>query len=553
MLDWLTPPVAVGLMLLGVAPSLLNVYLLYGDRHKPGVLWFLASMATGGVWAFLSAMITLIPSPTVTLALANVFWAVVPTAALTMFLLAYEFVFKRTVSRRTAGLLFAPIVLLFLLTWINPWNLVFTAEYYVDANGFLHFPLFGGILRVGIAQVYGYGLAVLAAGMFVGETMRTTGVHRRQAAYLLVIFSALVVSTMVKVVGLVPVYYDPTSTVYAFSGLLFAYSINKRGLLKFVPIAREQTFEEATDAILVVDPDDVVVDVNQSGRNLFEGEVVGKPIDQVLPDHSAVSDAEAPQSLELTIEQTQRHFSVRTSPINYGRDTAGKIFILSDISALKEREQELNLLKEILSRVFRHNIRNDLTVINGYAELIEEQSDGQIAEWAAGIRNKSDHLVNQAEKVRRIEGVISVDQTAPTSLRQTVQRAISSYQAPGHATVHTAVEDVTVECHPKLYLAVRELIENAIEHHGRDGDPQIEIYSESNEDCVDLVIEDNGPGIPQTEIDVLHAGEETSLQHGSGIGLWLVRWIVSHSNGELLAETTDRGSRITIRLQRVPA
>jgi signal transduction histidine kinase len=189
-------------------------------------------------------------------------------------------------------------------------------------------------------------------------------------------------------------------------------------------------------------------------------------------------------------------------------------------------------------------------VINGYAELIEDQSDGQIAELAEGISDKSDHLVNQAEKVRRIEGVISVDQTAPTSLRQTVQRAISSYQTPAHVTIHTSVEDVTVECHPKLYLAVRELIENAIEHDGRDVDPRIEIYSESNEDYVDLVIEDNGPGIPQAEIDVLHAGEETTLQHGSGIGLWLVRWIVTHSNGVLTATATDSGTSVSIQLAR---
>lgn len=85
-------------MLLGVVPSLGTIYYLYEDRYKPGVLWFLISMETGGLWALLAAMITLVPSPAITLVLANFFWAVVPTAAVSLFLLAYEFVFKNTVS-----------------------------------------------------------------------------------------------------------------------------------------------------------------------------------------------------------------------------------------------------------------------------------------------------------------------------------------------------------------------------------------------------------------------------------------------------------------------
>jgi hypothetical protein len=54
MLSWLTPKVAFVLMISGVIPSLANIYLLWDDRRKPGVIWFILSMATGGAWAFLS-------------------------------------------------------------------------------------------------------------------------------------------------------------------------------------------------------------------------------------------------------------------------------------------------------------------------------------------------------------------------------------------------------------------------------------------------------------------------------------------------------------------
>ena len=551
MATWLSPDVAIALMLLGVAPSLVAVNLLYGDRRKPGVLWFLVSMATGGLWALLFATMTAVRSPELTLALANFFWPVVVVAAVSMFLLAYEFVFKQIASRPIVAVLFAPVAMLFVLTWLNPSELVFTADYYVDADGFLHFPLFGGPLRLLIVQVYGYGLVVLAAGMFVGESMRTTGIQRRQAVYLLVVFSALVGSTVIKVAGLVPAYYDPTSTVYAFSGLLFAYSINRHGLLKFVPVAREQTFEEVNDTIIVVDAEDTIVDVNRSGRELFGTQIMGESIHEVVPDADVRSEGDTTESIQLDIEGTPRYFSLRVSSIQYGRGSVGSIFVLSDVSALKERENELNLLKEIFSRVFRHNIRNDLTVINGYTDLIMEQADEEILELAEGITERSNHLQNQAEKVREIEQIITENRTVTGSLAETVDQAITASRPISNAVLRTSVEDTLVEYHPRFHLAIQELIENAIAHHAAPGKAAIKIYPESDENTVTLVVEDDGPGIPQGEIDVLRAERETTLEHGSGIGLWLVRWLVTHSNGELMAEAMESGTRVRIHLSKV--
>lgn len=553
MFDWISSDVAVWVMLVGVPPSLLNVYLLYEDWHKPGVLWFLVSMVAGGVWAFLFAMMTLVPSPEVTLFLANFFWAIVPIAAVSLFLLAYEFVFKKAVSRRFTAALFFPVGLLFLLAWINPSNLVFSTGYYVDSNGFLHFSLLDGIVRLLVVQVYGYLLVFLAAGMFVGETLRSTGIQRRQAAYLLVAFSVLVGSTVIKVAGLAPVYYDPTSTVYAFSGLFFAYSINRHGLLKFVSVAREQTFEEVSDSILIVDPNGLVVDVNRAGTNLFGTGILGTPVEEIFSDVPDVNDMELEQLIQLDIDGKQRHFTLRSTLISYGRGPKAQLVVLNDITDLKEREQELNLLKGIFSRVLRHNIRNDLTVINGYAELIRSQSEGQVVELAKGIDEKSNHLVSQAEKVRKIEQIITHDRTVTGPLSEVVEEAIAAADVPDDAVIRWSIGDEIAEFHPKFELAVRELIENAITHHDGADSPEIDVYSEVTGNRVTLFVRDSGPGIPQSEIDVLRAGEETTLKHGSGIGLWLVRWIVTRSNGELIAESTDSGTRIGIELRRVEA
>lgn len=546
--DWLSLRAAVLLMYLGVAPSIINIYLLWDDRQKPSVGWFILSMATGGAWAFLFATFTAVADPGLTRALANLFWVMIPTGAVTMFLLAYEFVFKQTASRRVVVALFLPVVVLFGLTWVNPENLIFTAEYRVGPDGVLYFPNVSGPIKFVITKVYGYLLVFLAAGMFVGEVLRTDGIHRRQTVYLLVVFSILVLSTMVKVAGLVPIYFDPTSVVLSLSGVFFAYSINKHGLMRFVPIAREQTFTEVNDAILIADPDGRVVDVNPAARRLFDGRIVGDRLDTVMSSYDELADEAPGRTIGLNRNGIQRFFSCRTSPIPYGRGLEGKIVLLTDVTELKKRENELDLLKQVLFRVFRHNIRNDFNVIEGYAELIKDASDGEIAGWAAGLKNKADRIVNQAEKVRYIEEVFSYDRTVPWSVRTEIKQVLGDHRGDPNVRITSDVEDVDIDVHPRFDLAIRELIDNAITHHVGDEPVAISVHTERTDGQVTLVVEDNGPGLPTDEIEVLRAEEETDLEHGSGTGLWLIHWIVTRSGGDLSVDVLDGGTRVRVRL-----
>jgi len=403
-----------------------------------------------------------------------------------------------------------------------------------------------------VVQLYGYLLVFLAGGLFVGGILRSHGIERQQTSYLLVVFSVLVASSLIKVGELVPVYYDPTSTVYAFSGLLFTYSIKRHGLLQYCPVARESAFEAIEDIILVVDASDVVVDTNRAGRELFDTGVYNKPISELGLEHTIDSDRGKTDPVQLEYNGQQRFVSVQCSSISYGRGGTGKILILNDITALTERERELNLLKEIFSRVFRHNIRNDLTVITGYADLITDvQHDPeQVDELTAGIHRKSTHLLNQAEKVRQIETVISTDRTVTGSLPQAVDDAIATYGRPEPIEIDSAVEDVPVEFHPQFHLALVELIENAVEHNSGPEPPTVDLTTESTDTSVRLSITDTSGGIKPGEIEVLEAEQETDLDHGSGIGLWLVRYIVKRSDGTLSASTTETGTCITIELEK---
>jgi signal transduction histidine kinase len=68
---------------------------------------------------------------------------------------------------------------------------------------------------------------------------------------------------------------------------------------------------------------------------------------------------------------------------------------------------------------------------------------------------------------------------------------------------------------------------------------------------VAVTVSDDGPGLPETEREVLTGKMSvTPLDHGSGLGLWLVRWIVTAYGGDVTyADRPNGGSDITLTLR----
>ena len=104
---------------------------------------------------------------------------------------------------------------------------------------------------------------------------------------------------------------------------------------------------------------------------------------------------------------------------------------------------------------------------------------------------------------------------------------------------------------PHLYIALRELVENAIEHGG-NGVPAVTIDGTVTDSGAEIRVSDNGPGIPLEEQAVLESGE-SQLIHGSGLGLWLVHWVVTQAGGSVsFDQDEEEGTTVTLWLPHVP-
>jgi PAS domain S-box-containing protein len=212
---------------------------------------------------------------------------------------------------------------------------------------------------------------------------------------------------------------------------------------------------------------------------------------------------------------------------------------------LTSRRRELELLDQVLARILRHNIRNVLTIIQGFAREIQQEGNAEVAANAQRIIDRSASLQSTAEHARDIRHIVTNrDRREELSLPEVVDDIVMQIQSEYPAAhVTTNIEgEPSVLVHPNFPVAIHHLVENGIEHGATDATPRIEISVSQNDDRVVLEVTDNGPGIPDYEVDVLDRHGESALEHGSGAGLWIVDRVVDYSDATLAFERNGDGT-----------
>jgi len=223
---------------------------------------------------------------------------------------------------------------------------------------------------------------------------------------------------------------------------------------------------------------------------------------------------------------------------------------LQDITIERQREQRL----AVLNRVLRHNLRNDLNVASGYLDIAREQSDGETAEMLAVASRNVDDVLALGEKARTVERTLDASDlgTEPIPVRSLLDEIAATVTEDHSGTVDNRVpDDLLIETNPQLLKSLfANLVENALEHSEKNK-PAVTVDVVVEQSVARFSIRDNGPGIPVHELDVIEQGEESDLEHGSGIGLWLVKWASTALDGSVSFDTGENGTTVTVTLPNV--
>lgn len=234
--------------------------------------------------------------------------------------------------------------------------------------------------------------------------------------------------------------------------------------------------------------------------------------------------------------------------------------ISAQFNALAETLDQRDSQLRVLNRVLRHNLRNDMSVIVACADtLLHDADEDEATEDVERIRRTATNLLRTSEHARAIyekfldEGnfettpvdAADVVETEAEELRAEFPESTIAVDVPSGANTYDG---------DTLPVVVNELARNGLLHNDRPpAEREVHLAVEDDGEWVTLRVRDNGPGLPDIEARLLTGSiQETNFEHGSGLGLWLVNWLVDRLDGEVsVTSAGDRGTTVTVRLPAV--
>ena len=209
----------------------------------------------------------------------------------------------------------------------------------------------------------------------------------------------------------------------------------------------------------------------------------------------------------------------------------------------------------LFSRLLRHNLRNGVTVIAGRAEHIQAATDApDVQEGAEKIRQKAMAIGRLTESVKEIE---------QATTRTVADRSHRHATAAVADVVDSCLErypdaDITVEQRQPMWVHVDDAFDHALGHaienavvHNPDPEPAatVTVGASPNTGRVEVRVVDAGPPIPDVELDALNEfTDTTSTSHGSGTGLFVMKWCLESLGGELAFRRRDGGNVVSFYL-----
>ncbi len=329
----------------------------------------------------------------------------------------------------------------------------------------------------------------------------------------------------------------------------------------------EAVLESMSAGIISIDEAGTIQLMNTSARLLLFGdpeeEGKGQPFAEASPQIAALLD----QGAESGIVSVNQDADLLTLAVRIAPATGGHVITFEDITR-QLLDQRRAAWSDVARRI-AHEIKNPLTPIQLATERLKRRYGKQVGDDDALFDELTSTLVRQVGAVRtmvdefsavaRLPKPVFRDEDALDLVRQAV-----FLQEVAHQDIAFGLEAtdsaVPLSCDRHQFgQAMTNVLKNAVEavqaRANDEGDGftgRIAVSIEANQDLVDILVTDNGVGLP-ADRDRIAEPYVTTREKGTGLGLAIVSKIVEEHGGDIsFAPMPEGGTRVVLRFARAP-
>ena len=448
-----------------------------------------------------------------------------------------------------------------------------------------------------LVVVYSLGLAAFATFLIISYLLQVREVYRPQLYIILVGVSFPVLGVLFSIFARrdEPVWVWE-HLIFMLGNLVVSWGLFRYQLFDVVPIARYHLVETLPDAVMVLDNQLRVLDINPAAMALLGNEAqagIGRPVTEVIPHWKKYFDiyqAAAGKAFSITLGEgaERRDFLVAVTALE---NNAGKLIVARDITEQKNVERELsdyvrkmdalaeelrvkNERLQVLSREkdrfiasMSHELRTPLTNIKLYLELLSLEPE-QLGESLNVLLRETDRLVELIEgllALSRFDQDVVTPRYAYFDLNVMVRELVHDRQAMAETNQIALATELDAQLpllradRNQIAQVLSILLTNAFNYSPDGGEVKVSTFHRQREGrrWVGFRVTDHGLGIPPQEIERIferffrgRVARQSGVP-GTGLGLAIAFEIVRRHAGRIEAVSAGvpgKGTEFTVLL-----
>jgi len=231
-----------------------------------------------------------------------------------------------------------------------------------------------------------------------------------------------------------------------------------------------------------------------------------------------------------------------------------------NFNAMAKDLSKIELLQKDFINNISHEMKTPISSIKGFAQLLQQEgtTEEEKNEYISIIVEESDRLLNISSnilKLSKLQNKEKIENKTDVNITKQIEKVVAMLEnkrASKNIKIKCNMQEMIIKGDEELlYQVWTNLLDNSIKFTNNDGKIDIEVKKKSN--TAIITIEDNGIGMTKDEqrkiFERFYQADESHYSEGSGLGLSIVKRIITLSGGEIQIESEKgKGSKFIVTL-----